>query len=322
MKASVIGTGSALPANIVRNDDFTQWVDTNDEWIQSHTGIRERRISKDETLISFAAKAAKKALDDAKVPGKDLDLIIAATFTPDYFAPSLACLLQHEVGAKCPAFDINAACSGFIYALDVGYRYIKSGAAKRVLVVAAEMLSRVTNFSDRSTCVIFGDGAGAAVLSSEGEGSIAYSRAEAESDTKMALNIPGLASKYPLNTIPSGISAISMDGNEVYMYAVRTMTRDIKKALSETGLTTEDIDFVVPHQANLRIIDAVAAKLKILKEKFFVNIAKYGNTSGASIAIALDELSRSGRLKKGARVALCAFGGGFTSGCTILEWAK
>ncbi|MDP2892622.1 MAG: beta-ketoacyl-ACP synthase III [Bacillota bacterium] len=323
MKASVIGTGSALPKTVVKNDDFKQWVDTDDEWIYSHTGIKERRIAKDETLISLAADAAKKALADAGVSGEEIDLIIAATFTPDCFTPTLACMLQNEVGATCPAFDLNAACSGFIYALDVGYRYIKSGAAKKVLIVAADMLSRVTNFSDRGTCVLFGDGAGAAVLSAQGEGNIIYSKTEAESDTKFSLRIPGLYSRFPLNeSLPKEESVVSMDGNEIYMNAVRTMTRDIKKALSESGLTISDIDYIVPHQANSRIIDAVAIKLKMLKEKFFMNMPKYGNTSAASVAIALDELSKSGMLRKGTHVALCAFGGGFTSGCAILEWAK
>lgn len=323
MKAAILGTGSALPDNIVTNEDLSKYVETNDEWITSHTGIKQRHISCDGTSFATAATAVNRALEDAHIKGSELDLIIGATFTPDYLSPNLASQLQGEIGAKCPAFDMNAACSGFLFGLDIACRYVQSGAAKKVLVAASETVSKIVNYKDRSTCVIFGDGAGAAVVSESPDDGVLCSVIGTESDIKHSLEIPGLQGDCPFyKTHEQKESRLVMDGNEVYMFAVRTMTKDIKNALKQANLEASDIDYVVPHQANIRIIEAVSAKLKILLNKFHININKYGNTSAASVPIALDELARSGKLKKGDKVLMCAFGGGFSSGAAIINWAK
>lgn len=328
IQAKIIGTGSYAPKKILTNHDLEKMVDTSDEWIKTRTGISERRIAdKNEACSDLAIKASKKALKQAKIKPKDLDLILVATATPDMLFPSTACMVQLGIGAKNAfACDISAACSGFIYGLSIAEQYIKSGRYQTVLLVGSEIFSRIVNWEDRSTCVLFGDGAGAVVIQAEkvrkNEG-ILSTHLHSDGHYYDLLLVPGGGSRLPISKkmINEKKQFIKMKGNETFKVAVRFMVSATKEAINHNGFTMEDIKLVIPHQANKRIIDAVAKKLNLPREKVFMNLMKYGNTSAASIPIALDEAVLEKRIKKGDIVLLTAFGAGFTWGSAIIKWS-
>ncbi len=322
----VAGTGSYLPENVLTNADLEKLVDTTDEWITSRTGIKERRIAaEDESTSDLAVQAALKALAQAEVPAENLELIIVATITPDTLTPATACYVQDKLGARgAVAFDISAACSGFLYAMEMARNMIGSGSMNNALIVGAEKLSAFTNWDDRNTCVLFGDGAGAAVLtrSGEGEGKILATEIGTDGAQTGILNIPGGGSACPITIDNAGerLASLSMLGKEVFKHAVNRMKTAAIKVVEEAGLTSDDIAQVIPHQANLRIIDAIADRLTIDNEKVFVNLHKYGNTSAAAVAIALDEAARSGKFQRGDNVVCVVFGAGLTWAAAAIEW--
>jgi 3-oxoacyl-[acyl-carrier-protein] synthase III len=319
MSFSVIGTGSALPEAIVDNERLCAVVDTSDEWIRTRTGIGERRICAQETVTDIAVKASLAALRRAGVEPSELDLILCATMTGDCLIPSQACLVQAGIGAACPAFDINAACSGFMYALDAADAYFCRGRAKRVLVVAAEAMSRVLNWADRATCVLFGDGAGAVVLA-PGDDLLSI-RLTARGDAA-PLSAQGRQAASPFSGAPAPAAAplLMMNGREVYRFAVSSVVRDLQDVIADAGLEQGDISWVLLHQANMRILDAAASRLCIPRDRYANNIARYGNTSAASIPVLLDEIYSEGKLNPGDMLALSAFGGGLTTGACVLRW--
>lgn len=317
MSIKFLGTGFYVPERVVTNDELSTIVDTSDEWIMQRVGVKERRISTGETAADMAYNASVSALKNAGVSAKDIDLIIAASISSDSTCPTVAGSVQAKIGANCPAFDISSACSGFLFALDTSVSFIERGSAKNVLVIGAERLSKIIDYTDRSTCVIFGDGAGAAVIT-KGEGylsSLLYTSGGNE-----VIDIPSYRGTSPFFKGEEKKPYVFMDGQETFKFAVSKIVDDIKKVTSDAGLTLEDIDHVVTHQANIRIIDFAAKRLKLDKEKFFVNIHKYGNTSAASVPIALAELDASGALKRGDTVVLSAFGGGLSSAACIIKW--
>lgn len=320
---AILGTGSHAPVGVVTNDDLSKRVDTSDEWIFTRTGIRERRISgPGESTSALAAAAARAALADAGLQPADIDLLIVATCTPDRPMPSAACLVQTALGLgeRTACLDINAACTGFVYALDSAWALLASGRYKRALVIGAETLSKVVDWNDRATCVLFGDGAGAVVLGPAPEGSdsrLVAARVGAIPGTAELLQIPGGGSA-PAS--PDALACIAMKGKEVFKFAVRGMEEVTRDLLAETGHAGSDLALVVPHQANLRIIHALAQYLEMPYERVFVNLDRYGNTSAASIPLALDEARRSGRLKRGDLVLLVAFGAGLTYGGALVRW--
>lgn len=325
----ISGTGSCVPEHRVTNEQLSAFVDTSDEWIRQMTGIRERRISLGEHTTDLAVAAARKALENAAVDASEIELIIVATVSPDNFFPSTACLVQARLGAKGAAcFDISAACTGFIYALSAASQFIKTGMYKTVLVVSAEVLSKITNWNDRSTCVLFADGAGAAVLR-RGEAGIISGIIGAEGDDLGNLYCKAV----PLHNsfIPVGESehdcgheydCIHMNGREIFKFAVRIMPECILRVLEGTGYTLDDIKYFVPHQANYRIIEAAAKKLQVDFNRFYMNMHKYGNTSAASISLALDEMSSSGLIAPGDLILLAGFGGGLTYGAQLIRWTR
>jgi 3-oxoacyl-[acyl-carrier-protein] synthase III len=324
--ASIIGTGSYAPEKILTNDDLSRMVDTSDEWITTRTGIKERRIAaRDETTSDMAAKAALRALEQAKTSASEIDLLIVATATPDMVFPATACFVQKKIGAtKAACMDVSAACAGFLFAVEIAQQFIISQTYDTVLVIGADKLTAITNWTDRNTCVLFGDGAGAVVLghrdgSAHGVISTYMGSDGAFSDI---LFMPGGGTKTPITKENAHLhlQTIHMSGKEVYKQAVIAMLAAAKKAIAQAGLTVEDIDCIIPHQANLRIIEAVGERLGIPREKVFVNVDRYGNTSAASVGIALDEANRSGRIKRGDYVLLVVFGGGLTWASTIIEW--
>lgn len=322
---SIIGTGSYAPEKILTNDDLSKMVDTSDEWITTRTGIKERRIAaKDETTSDMAAKAALRALEQAKVAPNDLDLILVATATPDMLFPATACFVQQKIGAKRAAcLDISAACAGFLYGIEIAQQFITSHTYDTVLVIGAEKLTSITNWDDRNSCVLFGDGAGAAVLGHRGSAhGVITTYMGSDGAFSDILFMPGGGSKTPITAenAHQKLNTIHMFGREVYKQAVIAMLTAARKALEQAGLTVADIACVIPHQANLRIIEAIGERLGIPREKVFVNVDRYGNTSAASIGIALDEANRSGRIKSGDYVLLVVFGGGLTWASTIVEW--
>ncbi|MBR6420601.1 MAG: ketoacyl-ACP synthase III [Oscillospiraceae bacterium] len=317
MGFKVLGTGSYVPERIVTNDELSQMVETSDEWIVQRVGVRERHVSVDETTADMGIRAAARALEAAGIKAEELGLIVTATCTGDSLCPSTAALIQRGIGASCPAFDVNSACSGFLFALETAAALMEKNHLKYVLVLGAEHLSRVIDWHDRSTCVIFGDGAGAAVLG-EGQSNLA-SRLFTQGNDEV-LSIPAGKSNSPFYTREETPYKVYMNGQETFKFAVRRMAEDLQLLCADAGLTTDDLSFIVPHQANTRIIDLTARRLKIPMEKFVLNIEKYGNTSSASVPISFDELVRSGKLKKGDKIAMCAFGGGLSSAGVILEW--
>lgn len=313
----ILGTGSALPARRVTNDDLAQFLDTSDEWIRTRTGIVERRVMDGESVLSLAREAAVNALENSKTTAADIEMVIVSTVKGDTLTPSTASQLQGEIGACCPAFDINAACSGFLYALDLASLYIDSGRAKRILVACAEGITRLCDWTDRSTCVLFGDGAGAVVVA-PGDGLLATRLTSSPNfDVLNAYHHPG-NSPFQQNKRPA--TYMHMAGQEVYKFAVSTPSESIRAVAQEAGVALDDIDHFVLHQANMRILEAVRTRLRQPKEKFASNIERTGNTSSASVPILLDELNRAGALKQGELIAMSAFGAGLTSGTALLRW--
>lgn len=317
--SKIIGTGSYLPEKILTNKDLEALVDTSDEWIQERTGIKERHIAAEgETTSDLAVAACRRAMKMANKTAEDIDLIIVATTTADKVFPSTACLLQKRLDIHgCAAFDIQAVCTGFIYALGVADNFIKSGAAKNALVVGAETFSRIVNWEDRDTCVLFGDGAGAVVIESSDEPGILSTHLHADGSYEHLLCVPcGISEGYDL--LKKGEAYVYMKGNEVFKMAVNTMGKIADETLATNNFNKEDIDWLVPHQANIRIIQAAAKKLKLPMEKVVVTVDQHGNTSAASVPLALDTAVRDGRIKRGESVILEAFGGGFTWGSALL----
>ena len=320
------GMGYYVPENVFTNFDFEKIIDTSDEWIRTRTGIIERRFaSKEQATSDLAYEAALKAIESAKIKKEDVDMIILATVTPDYFAQGAACIVQHKLGLKkIPCFDLNAACTGFIYGLEVAYSLVKSGLYKNVLVIGAETLSRIVDMRNRNTCVLFGDGAAAAIVGQveEGYGFLGLSIG-AEGEDDMILKIPAGGSKKPNTeeTIKNRENFVVMKGQEVFKFAVSTLPKVTLDALEKAKLEVNDLAMVFPHQANLRIIESAAKRMKFPLEKFYMNLSRYGNTSSASVGIALGEAIEKGLVKKGDNIALTGFGGGLTYGSAIIKWA-
>lgn len=324
-RTGILSVGKYLPENVLTNADIEKMVDTNDEWIITRTGIKERRIAaENEATSDMAVKAARDALKKADLSPKDIDLIIVATITPDMFFPSTACLLQHKLGARnIPAFDISVACSGYIYGLTIADQFIKNGMYKHALVVAAEKLSSVTDWEDRSTCVLFGDGAGAAVLGAVTEGGILGASLGADGSKGGLLQLPAGGSRMPasIKTVENKLHTIKMEGNVLFKHAVKIMADAALSVTEPLGLKGEDIDIIIPHQANIRILNALAKRMGVDPEKkVYLNIEKYGNMSAASSAVALTEAVEEGRIKKGDTILMDAFGGGLTWGALVIEW--
>ena len=323
-QARIIGMGSYLPKRVLTNQDFEKMVDTTDEWIVTRTGIKERRIAaEDEFTSDMGTAAARKALDSCGVSPDEIDLILVATLTPDYISNATGALIQTALGAsKAAAVDIQAACSGFIYALSMAKAYIESGMYKNILLVASERMSTYVNYKDRGTCILFGDGAAAAVVSTEGEG-LAIKNVCLGADGKLAeiVYIPGGGSRHPPSerSIKEELHYFRMEGKEVFKHAVRKMGAAAKECLDKAGLTTEQINWFVPHQANLRIMDALAKNFQIPDEKMYKTVQKYGNTSASSLAIALDELMQEHALNFGDNILLVAFGAGLAWGASLLK---
>lgn len=347
MITKIIGTGSCVPERIVTNDDLAQIVETSDEWIQSRTGIRERRISEGADTAELAAGAAKAALENAGVSADDVDLILVATSTPDHCFPNAACMVQAAIGAeRAVAYDISAACSGFLFAVNTAHAFLGSGIYRTALVIGADALSKIVDWSDRSTCVLFGDGAGAAVLRAEEPvsqveaGMVSCVKADLEIQTAVKTEKSGIfamkmgsdGKKGPVlscvsrtignfltNTEPQ-IGYMTMDGQEVFKFAVKKVPETIKELLDENGLEPKDVKHYVLHQANYRIAEAIAKRLKVSMEQIPTNMEHYGNTSGASIPLLLDELNRAGKIQKGDLLVLAGFGAGLTWGATLVRW--
>ncbi|KJZ83053.1 MULTISPECIES: beta-ketoacyl-ACP synthase III [Clostridium] len=318
----IAGTGAYVPSLAVTNDDISELVETNDEWIMKRTGIRERRISQGEDTSDMASKAALCALERADVDPRDVDLIIVATISPDMFIPSVACLVQSKIGADDAAcFDINVACSGFVYAMEIAQSMMKSMNYKNALIIGSETLSKVINWKDRSTCILFGDGAGAAVLQITEEPGIIKSYLKSEGKKGDALTIGAADFNTPFSKESVERDRhIYMNGGDVLKFAVNALADSVNKVLDETGLSMDDIKYIVPHQANVRIIQSAAKKLHTDLDKFYINLERYGNTSSASVPIALNEMYEKGMLKKGDKFILVAFGGGLTYAATMIEW--
>ncbi|HHT9114866.1 MAG: ketoacyl-ACP synthase III [Planctomycetes bacterium] len=324
-RASITGIGSYLPDKVLTNYDLEKMVDTSNDWIIQRTGIKERRIVENGVTTSdLATQASLRAMEDAGVSPKDLDMIITSTITPDHIFPSTSCYIQQKIGAtRACAFDILAACAGFIYAMSIGQSFINSGAMKTVLVVGAECLSKITDYTDRATCVLFGDGAGAVIIQRNPvKHEILSSNLAADGSEADVLIMPGGGARNPasLESIQQRLHYIQFKGKEVFKLAINNITNLILETTKENGLTLDDIDLIIPHQSNLRIIEATMEKLGLPMEKAFVNIDKYGNTSSASVPIAIDEARKDGRLRKGNIVMLVAFGGGLTWGSSLIRW--
>jgi len=321
--ARIIGTGSYVPERVLTNQDLEKMVDTNDEWIVSRTGMKERRIARsDEFTSDMGTAAAKKAIEAAQISVADLDLILFATHTPDYVFPSTASLIQAHLGAsKAAALDVQAACTGYLYVLAMAKAFIESGIYKNVLIVAADKVSSIVNYKDRNTCILFGDGASAAVISSEGKG-LTIGDVSLGSDGELAklVILPAGGSRQPATqeTVDCNLHYLQMEGKEVFKHAVRRMESASKEALEKAGLKETEISWLIPHQANMRIIEALAKRFEVPMEKVFITIHKYGNTSASSVGIALDELLRQNSVQKGENILLTAFGAGLTWGASVL----
>ncbi|SDD47888.1 beta-ketoacyl-ACP synthase III [Sporomusa acidovorans] len=323
----IIGIGTYVPEKVMTNKDLESMVETSHEWIVERTGIHERRIaSPDMATSDLASKAAQRALDDAGVTAEEIDLIIVATATPDMFFPSTACLVQANIKAtNAAAFDLAAGCSGFVYGMVTGSQFIKAGLYKKVLVIGAETLSKILDWTDRNTCVLFGDGAGAAVLAETSAGyGILASQLGADGSGGDLLKLPAGGSRNPASaeTVSQRMHFVHMNGNEVFKFAVRVMGEAAVKALEDAGLSADDVDCLIPHQANIRIIQSAAKRLKLPMDKVMVNVNKYGNTSAASIPIALEEAVHSGKIKQGDIVVLVGFGAGLTWASSVIKWGK
>ena len=319
--ARIAGTGSYLPDNIVTNRDLEKRVDTSDQWIRDRTGIEQRHIAlPGQSTVDLAEQAALRAIEAAGIANTDIDLIIFATTTPDKVFPSCACILQARLGIHgCPAFDIQAVCSGFVYALAMAEKFISTGTSKKALVIGAEVFSRIINWDDRSTCILFGDGAGAVVLEASEETGILSTHLHADGQYEELLHVPcGVASDF--DALKAGQAFVEMKGNEVFKVAVNTLGRIVDETLDANNMKKSDIDWLVPHQANLRIILATARKLNMSMDQVVMTVNRHGNTSAASIPLAFDEAVRDGRIKRDQVVMLEAFGGGFTWGSALLRY--
>lgn len=317
----IVSTGMYVPEKVLTNDYLSTIVDTNDQWITERTGIRERRITQDDNTSDLGAKAALEALKNANLTPEDIDLIVVGTTTPDNYTPCTATMIQGKIEAKnAIAFDVSAACSGFIFALETAVQYIKAGTKKRALVIGAEVLSKMVDWSDRSTCVLFGDGAGAVVVERSDTPGIISIYTETDGSKGMFIGINGVSINNIFASNEKKDSLIFMNGREVFKFAVSKMPESVNKVLQDSGCTIDDIKYIIPHQANYRIIEAAAKKLGVSKDKFYINVNKYGNTSSASIPIALDEVNSRGLLKKGDKIILTGFGGGLSFGAILLEW--
>lgn len=317
----ISGTGSYLPAKVLTNADLEKMVDTTSDWIVERTGIRERHIAaENETTCDLAEQAARRAIQAAGIANKDIDLIIVATTTPDRIFPSTACLLQDRLEIRgCAAFDVQAVCTGFVYALGIADKFIRTGAARHALVVGAETLSRIIDWTDRGTCVLFGDGAGAVVVSADSKPGIINSHLHADGRYKELLTVPaGISQGYDL--VQNNKAFVQMQGNEVFKVAVNTLGRIVDETLEKNGLKKNDITWLVPHQANMRIISATAKKLDMSMDHVVVTVDRHGNTSAASIPLAFDEAVRDGRIQRGDTLLMEAFGGGFTWGSVLLKY--
>ncbi len=324
LKVGIVGVGSHLPKKVLTNEDLEKMVDTSDEWIIKRTGIKERRIADKDTATSDMAKeASEEALKDAGLPAEEVDLIVVATTTPDMPLPSTACLLQAKIGARnAAAFDISAACAGFIYAIATAEAFIKRGLYSNALVIGAEKMSSFTDWKDRNTCILFGDGAGAVVLKKVERGGILSINLGSDGTKADLLKVPAGGSKRPASkqTIEERGHYIKMSGSELFKYAVRLMTDAGNKVAAELNYGCDDIDWVIPHQANIRILNAVADRMKLNSKKLYINIRRYGNMSSASTAVALVEAVKEGRIKKGDVIMLDAFGAGLVWGAMLIEW--
>ena len=322
---SIIGTGSYVPERILTNAELEKLVETSDEWITSRTGIKERRIAAaGENTSDLAAQAARAALENAGITAEEIDLILVATVTPDMFFPSTACFVQTKIGATNAAcFDVSAACSGFLYALEIAQQFITSHTYDTILVIGAEKLSSIVDWTDRNTCVLFGDGAGAAILQhrSGGHGVISTFMG---SDGRLSeiLQIPGGGSRFPMTkeNADQRLNCIKMNGKETYKHAVNSMLDAANRALADANIQARDLACIIPHQANLRIIEAIATRMDVPMERFVINLDRYGNTSAAAVAIALDEANRTGRMQVGDYVLLVVFGGGLTWASSVIQW--
>ncbi|EAT15930.1 beta-ketoacyl-ACP synthase III [Desulfuromonas acetoxidans] len=324
-KARIIGTGSYRPEKVLTNFDLEKMVDTNNEWITARTGIKERRIAADHEMTSdLAVNAARKALEMAETKPEEIDLVIVGTITGDYPWPSTACLVQDKLGAvNAAAWDVSAACSGFVYALASATQYLESGHSKKALVIGAEVLSRIIDWEDRNTCILFGDGAGAVVLEAqEGEQGVLSTHLHSDGSYWELLYQPGFGARHPASVsgIEQRLPFLRMAGNEVFKVAVRSLYDVAIEALDANQMTAKDVDLLFPHQANRRILDAVKKRLKLNDDQMYVNVDMCGNTSGASIPLALDEANRNGQLNEGDVLLFDAFGGGFTWGAALVRW--
>ncbi|MFH0879202.1 MAG: beta-ketoacyl-ACP synthase III [Lentisphaerota bacterium] len=324
---SIAGTGSYVPERVLTNADLEKMVDTTNEWIVSRTGMKERHIARpDEATSDMAAEAARRAMADAGVTPEQIDMIVLGTISPDMGFPNTACFVQNLLGAKNAfCMDIEAACSGFLYCLEVGRQFVASNTVQTALVIGAEKLSSITDWQDRNTCVLFGDGAGAAILQHKGaEHGILTTALGSDGSLANLLMLPGGGSRHPASeeTVKNRMHYMKMSGREVFKHAVTNMVQAAKDALARCGLTIDDVDCIVPHQANARIIEAIGQRLGASPEKYFINIEKYGNMSAASVIVALDEAAKSGRIKKHDIALMIAFGGGFTWGASVVEWSK
>lgn len=323
MITKIIGTGSYLPANTVTNDDLAKIMDTSDEWIRTRTGIRERHLVKEENTTFMCVEASKRALANAGVAAEDVDLIIVGTLTADHITPSAACEVQAEIGAtNAVAFDINAACSGFLFALNTANAYIKAGIYKTALILGAETLSKIMDWNDRSTCVLFGDGAGAAVVQGVedgGRGLIAFEQGS-DGSKGMVLKCENRKNNNPLVQNPADLGYVYMDGQEVYKFAVSTVPRSIEKVLAQANISADEVTYYALHQANIRILQSVAKRLKQSEDKFPISLDHCGNISAASVPILLDEMNQKGMLKAGDKIVMSGFGAGLTWGTALIEW--
>lgn len=311
----IVGTGSYLPARIVTNEEFARRLDTSDQWIRERTGIVQRHIAEaSQSSSDLALEASRRALEAADLSARDIDLIVVATSTPDYVFPSTACLLQAKLGiSTCPAFDLQAVCSGFVYALAVADSLIRSGANKRALVIGAEVFSRILDWSDRATCVLFGDGAGAVVLVAHQRPGIHASVLRADGRHAGILSVPGNVCGGRI----VGSPYLQMQGNQVFRFAVKVLDEVARETVRAAGMRLQDVDWLIPHQANVRILEATARKLGVPRERLVVTVDHHGNTSAASVPLALDEFVRAGRIRSGDRVLMQGVGGGFTWGATL-----
>ncbi len=317
MGFKVLGTGMYVPEKVLTNDELEKIVDTNDEWITKRVGISERRVCTTQTTSDLGIEAAKKALANSGVNAEELDLIVCATISGEDLCPTVAAKVQAGIGARCPAFDVSSACSGFLFALETAYSFFCTGKVKKALVIASERLTKLVDFTDRNTCVLFGDGAGAVVL---GEGDNYLDSIIKTQGGDDVIKIPSPVGTSPFYTGEENSPYIYMNGQETFKFAVDSMCRDVAHIIEKNNLTADDIAYIVPHQANARIIQFAVKRLKIDQNKFFMNVSRYGNTGGASVAIALAEMDSQGMLKKGDKIIMTAFGGGLSSGVCLIEW--